>query len=281
MTKLRRRAEERAAGAHRERIYEIVFEADTPAGRAFDVALLVAILLSVLAVMLESVESIKAQYGPALLTFEWVFTALFTLEYLLRLYAVRYPLRYAFSFFGIVDLLSIVPTYMNYFLQGGHSPLLVIRALRLLRVFRVLKLARFLGEANVLSTALRNSGPKIIVFLGTVMTVVTVVAALMYLIENDGDPDSQFTSIPRAMYWAIVTVTTVGYGEVVPQTVLGRIVSAILMIMGYGIIAVPTGIVSAELVQAKRQVSTQVCPACLAEGHDPDAEFCKKCGGKL
>lgn len=276
--KPKRRAEERADGGRRERIYEIVFEADTPAGRFFDVALLIAILLSVLAVLLESIESIDSEYGGVLRAVEWVFTGLFTIEYLLRLYAVRYPLRYAMSFFGVVDLLSILPTYLALFLPGTGSPLLVVRALRLLRVFRIFKLARFLGEANVLSTALRASGPKIIVFLGTVLTIVLIVSALMYLVEGK---EHGFTSIPRAMYWAIVTVTTVGYGDVVPQTVLGRIIAAILMILGYGIIAVPTGIVSAELVEAKRNATTQVCPECLAEGHDTDAVHCKKCGSKL
>ena len=272
----RRRGEER--GERAQKLYDIVFEADTPAGRLFDVALLFAILLSILAVMLESVDVVAREYGAALRATEWVFTVLFTVEYFLRLYAVRRPLRYATSFFGIVDLISILPTYISLFFGGIGSQLLVVRALRLLRVFRVFKLVRFLGEANVLSAALRASSAKIIVFLGTVLTIVMIVSSLMYLIEG---PENGFTSIPQSMYWAIVTLTTVGYGDIVPQTTAGKMIAAALMILGYAVIAVPTGIVSAELVQAKQRVTTQVCPDCLAEGHDPDAVHCKFCGSTL
>jgi len=237
----------------------------------------------VLAVMLESVGSIAATYGPTLRSIEWLFTGLFTIEYVLRLLTVRRPLRYAFSFFGIVDLLSIVPTWASLFLPGTQS-LLVIRTLRLLRVFRVLKLAQFVQEAGVLMTALRSSGRKIVVFLGAVATIVMIAGAGMYLVEG---AEHGFTSIPKSMYWAIVTMTTVGYGDIAPQTIPGRFLASILMIMGYGILAVPTGIVTVEMAGAFRRgggiaaISTQACQACSAEGHDPDAKHCKYCGDRL
>jgi len=260
----------------KEQLHEIIFEADTPAGKAFDVALLWLILLSVLTVTLESVSSIRAQYGPELRAIEWLFTLLFTGEYVLRLCSLRRPGRYATSFFGVVDLLAVLPTYLSLVVAGTQS-LLVIRALRLLRVFRVLKLAKFLGEANFLLAALRASRAKITVFLGTIMAIVLIVAAFMYLIEGE---ENGFTSIPTAVYWAIVTMTTVGYGDIAPQTVAGRALAAALMFLGYAIIAVPTGIVSAELAgQTKsRKISTQACPSCSAEGHDHDASHCKYCG---
>jgi len=261
----------------RSRLHEIIFEADTPAGKAFDVALMVAIVLSVVAVMLESVADISNRYGAILRAFEWGFTILFTVEYGLRLYSVGRPLRYARSFFGLVDLLAIVPTYLSLVFVGAQS-LLVIRALRLLRAFRVLKLGQFLVEAHALSTALRSSVRKIVIFMGTVLTLVLIVGALMYLIEG---PENGFTSIPQSVYWAIVTMTTVGYGDIAPQTVAGKILASMVMIMGYGIIAVPTGIVTVEMVSAGRKVSTQACRSCAAEGHDPDAKFCKFCGVKL
>ncbi len=262
----------------RSRLHEIIFEADTPAGKAFDVALLVLIILSVVAVMLESTSTIAARYGPWLRTFEWVVTILFTIEYLLRLYSVGNPLRYARSFFGIVDLLAILPTYLSIFIPGAQT-LLVIRALRLLRVFRVLKLAQFVGEASELRAALRASARKIIVFLGAVLTIVVIVGSMMYLIEGEANG---FTSIPVSIYWAIVTMTTVGYGDIAPQTALGKILASAIMIMGYGIIAVPTGIVSVELAGVTRKkISTQACPQCGAEGHDADAVHCKYCGDKL
>ncbi len=262
----------------RGRLHEIIFEADTPAGKAFDVALLWAIVLSVIAVSLDSVPSIQQRYGEALRLIEWGFTALFTVEYVLRLLAVQRPSRYALSFFGIVDLLAVAPTYLSLFWAGSQS-LLVIRVLRLLRVFRVLKLSRFLSEADVLVRALRASRPKIVVFLGTVLTVVVIVGAMMYLIEGEANG---FTSIPVSMYWAIVTMTTVGYGDIAPHTVGGRILASALMILGYGVIAVPTGILSVELARASRtDVSTQACPNCSREGHDADAQFCKFCGSEL
>ena len=264
----------------RARLHEIIFEADTPAGKAFDVALLLAIALSVAAVMLESVAPIRERYGRELYLVEWFFTILFTIEYLLRLFCVRYPLRYARSFLGIVDLLAVLPTYLSALLPGAQS-LLVIRVIRLLRVFRIFKLTRFLGEAKTLTIALRASQHKIIVFLGAVLSIVTIMGALMYLIEG---PASGFTSIPRGVYWAIVTLTTVGYGDIAPRTVVGQALASFVMILGYAIIAVPTGIVSAELVQAARDSmgrGTQACPGCGAEGHDADAAYCKRCGAKL
>lgn len=264
---------------HRATLHEVIFEADTPAGKAFDVVLLVLILLSVLAVMLDSVVSIREEYGQILRAIEWMTTILFTVEYGLRLYCVGRPLAYAFSFFGIVDLLAIVPTYLSIVFTGAQS-LVVIRILRFLRVFRVLKLVHFVGEASELRAALRASARKIIVFLGAVMTAVMIVGAVMYLIEGE---ESGFTSIPQGMYWAIVTMTTVGYGDLAPQTVTGKLLASLIMVLGYGIIAVPTGIVSVEMSAASRgrPLSTQVCPNCASEGHDAGARFCKVCGWAL
>jgi voltage-gated potassium channel len=264
--------------SRRDRIHEIIFEAETPAGKAFDLSLLVAIVVSILAVCLESVASIQAQYGPFLRAMEWGITILFTVEYILRLYSVRKPWRYALSFYGIVDLLSILPTYLSIFVAGSQS-LVVIRALRLLRVFRILKLAHFVGEARLLRAALHASTRKIIVFLGTVLTLVVIVGSLMYLIEGG---ENGFTSIPQAIYWAIVTMTTVGYGDIAPQTLLGKVLASAVMIMGYAIIAVPTGIVTVELAASvKSSVRTDACPACGADGHAIDAVHCRYCGTKL
>ncbi len=255
----------------------MIFEADTPAGRAFDVGLLIAILVSVIAVMLESVAGVRRDYGVVLRAVEWTLTVAFTLEYVLRLVAVDRPWHYARSFFGLADLLAVAPTYLALVVLEAHS-LMVIRAIRLLRVFRILKLAQFLGEAQLLVTALRASRRKITVFLGGIVTVVVIVGALMYVIEGEAHG---FTSIPTSMYWAVVTMTTVGYGDLAPRTPLGQFVAALLMILGYGIIAVPTGIVSVELAHAGRTVSRQACPACGAEGHDADATHCKYCGASL
>ena len=262
----------------RQKLHEIIFEADTPAGKAFDVILLIAIILSVVAVLLESVSGIRLSYGHLLRSFEWAMTILFTIEYALRLFCVGRPLKYAISFFGIVDLLAILPTYLSTFVIGAHS-LIVIRALRLLRVFRVLKIVQFVVEARQLSKALRASARKIIVFIGAVLTLQLIVGAMIYLIEGE---ENGFTSIPESIYWAIVTMTTVGYGDIAPQTALGKFLAAAIMILGYGIIAVPTGIVTVEIAgAAKGKISTQACPQCAAEGHDADAEFCKKCGARL
>lgn len=262
----------------RARWHEVIFEADTLAGKRFDIALLILILLSVLSVSLESVRSLREEYGTALLAIEWTLTFLFTLEYVVRLATVRRPLRYALSFFGIVDLLAILPTYLSFLFPGSQS-LLIIRALRLLRVFRILKLSHFVGEARLLSAAMRASARKIVVFMGVVTTIMLIAGSLMYLVEGE---ENGFTSIPVSVYWAVVTMTTVGFGDIVPHTVLGRCLATVLMMMGYAIIAVPTGIVSVELGAAARAANnTQACPACGAADHDNDARHCKICGAKL
>jgi voltage-gated potassium channel len=264
----------------RERLFIVIFGTETPGGRAFDVALLMAILASVFALMLESVPQVARSHRQILRATELVLTGLFTVEYGLRLYAVRRPMRYVFSFFGVVDLISILPTYVSLFVPGAHV-LTVVRALRLLRVFRVLKLVRFMREGSLLLAALLGSLRKITVFLGGVLTLVTIVGTLMYWIEGDR---GEFSSIPKGVYWAIVTLTTVGYGDIVPVTVPGKILASIVMILGYGVIAVPTGIVSAELVSAARDphhLSRLVCLACEHDGHDIDAKYCKYCGEAL
>jgi voltage-gated potassium channel len=265
-------------GMRRQQMHEIIFEADTPAGKAFDVVLIASIVLSVMLVMLDSVEAIRGTYGPWLYAGEWFFTVLFTLEYLLRLYCVERPLLYARSFFGLVDLLAVLPTYLSVVLPGGQY-FIVIRVLRLLRVFRVFKLVQFLSEARLLLNALKASARKIAVFLFAVLTLVMIFGAVMYVVEGAANG---FTSIPRSIYWAIVTMTTVGYGDISPQTDLGQALAALIMIIGYGIIAVPTGIVTVELSQAVRHgVSTQACPRCGRDGHEKDAGFCKYCGATL
>lgn len=262
----------------RQQLHEIIFEADTAAGKLFDVLLIVSIVVSVAMVMADSVAAINARHGRILFAGEWFFTLLFTVEYGLRLLSVGRPMAYAASFFGIVDLLAILPTYLSVLLPGAQF-LLVIRVLRVLRIFRVLKLVPYVGEARLLMQALHASRRKITVFLFAVVTLVIIFGSLMYLIES---PANGFTSIPRGVYWAIVTLTTVGYGDISPQTNLGQALSAVIMIIGYGIIAVPTGIVTVELSQAfARKLSTQACPECSAEGHDSDARNCKYCGALL
>lgn len=262
----------------RARAHEIIFEADTPAGRAFDIASMVVIIVSVAAVILESIAEVRAHYGEALRVVEWTLTGVFTIDYVVRLVSVHRPLRYVTSFYGLVDLVSVLPSYLSLVWPGAQS-FLVIRSLRLLRIFRVLKLVQFLDEAKVLLTALAASKAKITVFLGTVLTIVLIMGALIYVVEG---PQHGFTSIPRGIYWAIVTLTTVGYGDLYPRTDLGRFLASFVMIMGYAIIAVPTGIVTVELTQAMRKpVTTQACPNCSAGGHDFDAKFCKHCGHKL
>jgi voltage-gated potassium channel len=257
-------------------LHEVIFEADTPAGKAFDLVLIATIILSVVAAMLESVPRLRATYGRELYLAEWIFTILFTIEYVLRWLCVQKPWRYATSFFGIVDLLAVIPTYLDLLVPGTRY-LFVIRILRLLRVFRVLKLVTFVGEAEILLQALRASRRKIVVFLFGVATIVVVAGTLIYVLEGEAHG---FTNIPISIYWAVVTVTTVGYGDLSPQTSAGQTMAAILMILGYAIIAVPTGIVSVEMAQA-RTVSTQACPQCSTEGHAPDARFCKRCGAAL
>lgn len=265
--------------AWRDRLEEVIFGVETPAGRRFDQALLLVILLSVVVVMLESVGELRQRYRDLLLNAEWGFTLLFTVEYILRLISVRRPVHYAFSFLGLVDLLTVLPAYIGLFVLEGAQSLAVVRALRLLRVFRVLKLTHYVGEAQTLLRALRASRAKITVFVVTVLTVVVVVGALMYIVEGE---ESGFTSIPVSMYWAIVTMTTVGYGDIAPKTVLGRLLASLLMVLGYGILAVPTGIVSVELAQAARQQGPQrQCPQCGLNQHDTDARHCKRCGAEL
>ncbi|NQZ78109.1 MAG: ion transporter [Ekhidna sp.] len=266
----------------RRRLFELVFGTDTKSGKLFDIVLLWAIVLSVIVVMLESVSEIRESYRKWFLIVEWIFTVLFTIEYILRLLITSNPRKYAFSFFGIIDLLATIPTYLALFVTGGGY-LVVIRSIRLLRIFRILKLGRYLSEASVLTGALYSSRHKILVFLGAVFTLAMIMGTLMYMIEGG---ESGFSSIPRGIYWAIVTITTVGYGDIAPQTILGQTFASILMLMGYAIIAVPTGIVTSEIVQAERSqkeadLIKRVCHACGAEGHDSDAEYCKSCGSKL
>ena len=257
-------------------LHEIIFEADTWSGRLFDVVLFVLIGISVVAVMTESVIGNNVW----LWALEWLLTIVFTIEYILRILCVGRPWRYVFSFFGIVDLLAILPTYFTPFYRTAGS-FTVIRAIRLLRIFRVLKLARYLTEVNALFVSLRRTGTKITVFFAVVMIAVLILGAAMYVIE--GQQNDTFSSIPKGVYWAIVTVTTVGYGDIAPKTPLGQAVAALAMILGYSIIVVPTGIFSAELIAATHatQVSTQACPQCSREGHDIDADFCKYCGAHL
>ncbi|SMO51411.1 ion transporter [Fodinibius sediminis] len=262
----------------RHRIHEIIFEADTRAGKTFDLVLLVSIVASVVVVMLDSIASFRSAYGDWFYGIEWFFTILFTIEYAMRIYSVQKASGYIFSFFGLVDLLSIVPTYISILLPGSQY-FLVIRVLRVLRVFRVLKFTQYLIEVDQLRRALAASRRKITVFIFTVVSITVIVGALMYVIEG---AENGFTSIPTGMYWAIVTLTTVGYGDISPQTHLGQMLSAVIMILGYGIIAVPTGIVTAELTRTKpHKHTTEVCPYCSREGHDADAEYCKYCGGPL
>ncbi len=266
-----------AETAWRQRLYEIIFEAETVNGKIFDVILLGMIMFSVAIVILESVKSVRDDYGKLLLGIEWGLTFVFTIEYVLRLISVRRPLRYAKSFFGVIDLLAIIPTYASLFLPGVHY-LLAIRILRLLRVFRILKLVEYVGEARVISSALRASAKKISVFLLAVLLLVTIIGSIMYVIEGESHG---FTDIPTSIYWAIVTLTTVGYGDLSPQTPLGKAFASLVMIMGYAIIAVPTGIVTVELSRSHRKISTQVCPECHAQDHDADAVFCKYCASRL
>lgn len=268
----------------KKRLFVIVFGTDTRLGRIFDIILLYLILASVLAVMLESVQEINDRYGPFLRTIEWTFTIFFTVEYVVRLYIVKSIRKYAFSFLGIIDLVAILPTYLTLFFAGS-SYLVVIRAIRLLRVFRILKLTRQIGEAQILINSLNASRHKIFVFLGAVATLTVIMGTLMYMIEGG---NNGFTSIPRSIYWAIVTITTVGYGDISPQTTIGQLFAAILMLMGYAIIAVPTGIVTAQMTsdeikmrQKKDDEKYITCPSCKTHDHPPGSSFCRYCGSKL
>ncbi len=256
----------------------VIFEAHTPAGRAFDVALIIAILASVTAVLCDSVESINSIYGDWLYGVEWFFTILFTIEYGLRLWCINNTRLYARSFFGVVDLLGIVPTYLS-LMFAGTQYLLVVRILRVLRVFRILRMVRYVSEADLLTEALRASRRKIVIFISTVAALVIVFGSLMYLIEG---AEHGFTSIPKSIYWAVSTMTTVGFGDIAPQTALGQALASLIMIMGYGIIAVPTGIVTLELSEAnRRRTNTRTCPECSAEGHSREATYCWRCGSLL
>ncbi|MGQ7870552.1 ion transporter [Sunxiuqinia sp. sy24] len=263
--------------SRKQKLYEIIFEADTPKGKLFDVALLVVILLSIALVILESVPSINANYRELLRLLEWCITILFTAEYILRILVVQRPSKYIFSFYGIIDFLSVLPSYLTLIFVGSQS-LVVIRAIRLLRIFRILKLNRYTVAGNNLKLALQSSREKIFVFLFFVINVILIVGTLMYLIEG---PENGFTSIPTSIYWTIVTMTTVGYGDISPQTPVGQMLASVLMIAGYAIIAVPTGIVTAEMVRSSTKSNTQVCPRCLHDQHENDAAFCKKCGRQL
>ena len=269
---------ETAATPLKDRIRVIIFEAHTPAGKAFDVGLIVCILLSVLAVLLDSVAALHDAYGAYFLAVEWFFTIIFTLEYAARLWCIQDTARYARSFYGLVDLLGIIPTYLSLLLADTQY-LLVIRILRVLRIFRVLRLVRYVGEAELLTQALIASRRKITVFISTVLALVVIFGSFMYLIEGEANG---FTSIPRSIYWAVITLTTVGYGDLTPHTPLGQAVATLVMIMGYGIIAVPTGIVTLELSEAhKKAANTRTCPACAVEGHVREATYCWRCGAHL
>jgi voltage-gated potassium channel len=264
---------------YRAKIHEIIFEADTRAGKLFDVFLMIAIIISVAVVMLDSVDFYRKNNHELFLRIEYLFTALFTIEYLLRIYSIKKPKNYIFSFFGIIDLLSVLPTYLAAIIPGAQT-LLIIRMFRLLRVFRVLKLTRYHHASYYLIRSLQVSRHKIFVFLATVFTIVVIVGALMHLIEG---PESGFKSIPISIYWAIVTITTVGYGDIAPVTALGQLVASMLMIMGYAIIAVPTGIITVGMAKEHRTNfdNTICCPSCAREGHEERSSFCKFCGHKL
>lgn len=261
------------------KLHEVIFEADTPAGKWFDVALLIAILASVVVVMLETIPPIREKYGVLLYIIEWILTALFTVEYLLRIYCLKRPVEYVTSFFGIVDFLAILPTYLSIIFVGSQS-LVVIRTLRLLRVFRIFRLVQYMRQGRMILLALRRSAPKLTVFIIFVLILVTIAGALMYLVEGGVNP--KFDSIPRSVYWAIVTITTVGFGDISPMTELGQLIAACLMILGYSVIAVPTGIVSVEMSrQPETFTSTEACRSCGGEGHADDAEYCRFCGAKM
>ena len=263
----------------KSKLYKIIYESDTVAGKSFDIALIMAILFSIILVMLESVESFDAKYHNFLNISEWVITILFTLEYIARLVVINKPSKYIFSFYGIIDFLATIPKYLSVIFVGTQA-LIVLRALRLLRIFRILKLTRYLGASLNLTTALKASKTKILIFLFSVIVLTIILGTIMYLIEG---PENGFTSIPISMYWAIVTLTTVGYGDLSPSTPFGQFIASFVMILGYGIIAVPTGIVTSEMSKqdAKIHTNTQSCPNCLEDTHLDDAEFCHKCGQKL
>lgn len=262
----------------RKQLYEIIFEADTPAGKLFDICLLIAILLSVITVICESVSQLRHNFALGFITLEWIFTIIFSIEYTLRIYASKHRSRYIFSFYGLIDLLAILPAFLGIFITGAHS-FMIIRAFRLLRVFRVLKVSRFSKAGETLILALRASREKIGVFLFTIFTTILLIGTLMYLIEGE---KNGFTSIPKSIYWAIVTITTVGYGDITPQTAVGQFFSGLLMILGYAIIAVPTGIISVEVARKEKSKSfSRTCPVCKEPNQDYKAKFCYNCGAQL
>ena len=263
----------------RDKLRIIIFEADTKAGRRFDVTLIGMILLSVLTVMLDSVPQINAKYGQQLYYAEWFFTVLFTVEYAVRLWCIEHSWGYAKSFYGVVDLLSVLPTYLSLWFPGAQF-FLAVRILRVLRVFRVLRMVRYVGEAELIAQALAASRRKIIVFVASVLALMVIFGALMYVVEGGTNP--AFASIPHSIYWAVTTMTTVGYGDITPTTPLGQSLASFIMIMGYGIIAVPTGIVTLELNESnRRQANTRTCSDCSAEGHSREASYCWRCGAPL
>ena len=263
----------------KSRIHEIIYEADTRMGRAFDIVLLLVILLSIALVMLESIADLNRTYYMEFYIAEWIITAIFTIEYILRIITIKRPKNYIFSFYGVVDLLSTLPSYIA-IIFGGHNMLFAVRALRLLRIFRILKITRYIGESDKLIRALKNSQPKILVFLFAVVIISVIMGSVMFLVEG---PENGFTSIPVGIYWCIVTLTTVGFGDIHPITPLGQFIASFIMIMGYGIIAVPTGIVSSEITKGayKVPINTQVCPHCNETKHQDNAEFCHNCGKRL
>ena len=265
----------------RTKLHDIIYEADTPAGKLFDVLLLIVIIASILLVMLESVGSIDTKYHTFLYVSEWVITILFSIEYITRIITVKKPSKYIFSFYGIIDFLSTIPMYLSFFLVGSQS-LVALRALRLLRVFRILKLTRYIGESTNLVRALKLSRARILVFVSFVIILCVVLGTIMYLVESE--QGSGFTSIPISVYWAIVTLTTVGYGDIAPHTPLGQLIASAIMILGYGIIIIPTGIITSEMARVSRhdiQTNTVSCPNCSVYNHRDDAEFCHSCGHKL
>lgn len=271
----------RPAAGWRRQLYVVIFEADTRAGRLFDIGVIIAILASILVVMLDSVASISQQHNRLFIALEWAFTLMFTAEYIARLLCVPHPWRYARSFYGVIDLLALLPTYLAVLVPELHA-LIDVRVLRLLRIFRIFKLTRYAAEFRHLSDALAASRRKIAVFLGFVLMVVVVTGTLMYVIEG---PGNGFTSIPTAAYWAITTMTTVGFGDITPKTDLGRLLASLMMLLGWGVLAVPTGIVTAEMSAQRnstpRPVTTRTCPECLTEDHRADANFCRHCGHRL
>lgn len=262
----------------KHRLHEIIYEADTKEGKLFDIILLIAIIASIVLVMLESIESFDTKYHDFLNMGEWIITILFSIEYILRIVSINKSFKYIFSFYGIIDLLSTVPKYLSFFIVGSQS-LVAFRALRLLRVFRILKLARYIGASNKLIEAMKASRAKIAVFLFFVLIICIILGTVMYLVEG---AENGFTNIPKSIYWAIVTLTTVGFGDIAPQTPLGQFIASIIMILGYAIIAIPTGIVSSEMTKkASLDTNTQACPSCLKAGHKDGAIFCHSCGSKL